>query len=73
MPGYGAQGVGASEAVAGFVTEDDMLMGGLVNASRSATMPQAAQEAATAKDWDVAIATAIAEAQADLIGAVRVG
>ena len=73
VPGYGAQGAGASEAVAGFVTEDDMLMGGLVNASRSATMPQAAQEAATAKDWDVAIATAIAEAQADLIGAVRVG
>ncbi|MEM1086414.1 MAG: orotidine-5'-phosphate decarboxylase [Pseudomonadota bacterium] len=62
VPGYGAQGAGASDAVAGFVDGE----GGCVNASRSVTFPDAAQSATTIKDWQSAICAAITAAQTDL-------
>ena len=71
VPGYGAQGAGASDAVAGFTAEDGMLMGGLVNASRSVSMPTDAQSATTAEEWERAIDAAVAAAQSDLMDAVR--
>ena len=71
VPGYGAQGAGASDAVAGFTAEDGMLMGGLVNASRSASMPADAQSATTAEEWERAIDAAVSAAQSDLKDAVR--
>lgn len=71
VPGYGAQGAGAAEALAGFATASDGRMeGGVVNASRSVTFPDAAQSAASANDWDQAIIGAIDAAQADLKSAV---
>ena len=71
VPGYGAQGAGASEAIAGFVEGENGLEGGLVNASRSITFPDAAQNASTAKEWDEAVDAAIKTAQTDLLSVVK--
>lgn len=66
VPGYGAQGAGAADAMAGFRSGPSGPEGGLVSASRSVTMPSAAQSASNAKEWDKAINTAIESAKADL-------
>lgn len=71
VPGYGAQGAGAKDAVAGFVRRGDRLEGGVVNASRSAASPSGALEAASAAQWAGLIDTAIAAAQAELSDATR--
>jgi orotidine-5'-phosphate decarboxylase len=70
VPGYGAQGAGAREAVAGFVAREGRLEGGLVNASRSAASPAGAFEAATATEWEALISRAITSAQAEINEAV---
>lgn len=62
VPGYGAQGAGAAEAMAGFVNG----AGGLVNASRSVTFPKTAEGTSSLTAWRAAIAGAIEAAQADL-------
>lgn len=64
VPGYGAQGAGAAEALAGFVPGPDGLTGGVVNASRAVTFPQG--DFRTAGDWTDAAAQLIIAAQADL-------
>jgi orotidine-5'-phosphate decarboxylase len=70
VPGYGAQGASAAEAVAGFVRgPDGRLTGGVVNASRSVLYPAAAQAAPTGAEWERAIREAIAAAQGDLTAA----
>lgn len=66
VPGYGAQGAGAADAMAGFVRGDAGLTGGLVNASRSVTFPKSAEGLNTLADWHAAITDAIDTAQADL-------
>jgi orotidine-5'-phosphate decarboxylase len=71
VPGYGAQGAGARDAVAGFVKGRHGLEGGVVNASRSVATPDSARHAAAAKDWEHAIDLAIAAAQGELVVAVR--
>ncbi len=71
VPGYGAQGAGPREAMAGFVKGPHGLEGGVVNASRSVSMPDSAKGAAAVKDWESAIALAIETAQAELQTAAR--
>jgi orotidine-5'-phosphate decarboxylase len=71
VPGYGAQGAGARDALAGFVQGPNGLEGGVVNASRSVTLPDAAKAATSAKDWERAIDNAITIAQAELVEAAR--
>jgi orotidine-5'-phosphate decarboxylase len=71
VPGYGAQGAGPREALAGFVRGPNGLEGGVVNASRSVSMPDNARDAQAGKDWDVAIRLAIETAQAELLAAAR--
>ncbi|MAP95131.1 MAG: orotidine-5'-phosphate decarboxylase [Ponticaulis sp.] len=71
VPGYGAQGAGAEQAVAGFVPVNGMLEGGVVNASRSVTFPQAAQTATTVESWSSSIHDAICLARDDLLKATR--
>jgi orotidine-5'-phosphate decarboxylase len=71
VPGYGAQGAGARDALAGFVHTPSGVEGGVVSASRSVTMPHSAGGATTAKDWERAIESAITAAQADLVEAAR--
>lgn len=66
VPGYGAQGGGAADALAGFRRIGPRLEGGVVNASRSVTLPAGADTAATKADWQAIVEAAIDEAQADL-------
>jgi orotidine-5'-phosphate decarboxylase len=66
VPGYGAQGGGAADALAGFKHAGNRLEGGVVNASRSVTFPDGAEAAATRAEWMAIIEAAIDEAQADL-------
>ena len=62
VPGYGAQGAGPAEALAGLPGGE----GGLVNASRAVTFPPAALEADSAASWEAAICAAIIASQAAL-------
>jgi orotidine-5'-phosphate decarboxylase len=71
VPGYGAQGAVAREAMAGFVRGPNGLEGGVVNASRSVSMPDSARNAAAASDWDRAISVVIETAQAELVAAAN--
>ena len=66
VPGYGAQGAGAEEALAGFVRSGDRLEGGVVNASRSVTFPDGAGEAQTREAWRMHVGEAMRVAKADL-------
>lgn len=66
VPGYGAQGAGASDAVASFVNGE----GGCVNASRSVTFPAGTENAGSVSEWSELIETAIDAAQTDLKSAL---
>ena len=72
VPGYGAQGGSATEAVAGFVPGPRGLEGGVVNSSRGILFPEHGdgQEAAT---WDRAIDAALDRAIDELGEAVSSG
>ncbi|MEM9181147.1 MAG: orotidine-5'-phosphate decarboxylase, partial [Pseudomonadota bacterium] len=73
VPGYGAQGAGAADAVAGFAPAPDggrRLEGGCVNASRSVTFPEGSATAKSIEAWQSVIAAAIDAAQSDLTQAV---
>jgi orotidine-5'-phosphate decarboxylase len=72
VPGYGAQGATAKDAMAGFVKGPNGLEGGVVNASRSVSFPAGAQGAADARRWERAIDLAILAAQEELVAATRV-
>jgi orotidine-5'-phosphate decarboxylase len=69
VPGYGAQGAGPKEALAGFVKGPRGLEGGVVSASRSVSMPETAKGATAAKDWECAVVRAIEAAQGELLAA----
>jgi orotidine-5'-phosphate decarboxylase len=66
VPGYGAQGAGARDALAGFVPGPNGLEGGFVSASRSLLYPDAAAHAATLAGWRANISEAIKGALAEL-------
>lgn len=66
VPGYGAQGASAANALAGFRKGPKGLEGGVVNASRSVTYLPGEDEAESAEDWEAAIDKAITAAQDDL-------
>ncbi|MEM7638953.1 MAG: orotidine-5'-phosphate decarboxylase [Pseudomonadota bacterium] len=73
VPGYGVQGAGAADAVAGFAPAPDgaeRLEGGCVNASRSVTFPEGSATATRIEAWQKVIADAIDTAQSDLKQAV---
>jgi orotidine-5'-phosphate decarboxylase len=66
VPGYGAQGASAEDAVAGFVTKAKGREGGVVNSSRGVTYPPAAQAAKNMEEWRAAIGDAMGAAAAEL-------
>jgi orotidine-5'-phosphate decarboxylase len=66
VPGYGAQGASAADAVAGFVKTGQRLEGGIVNSSRAVLYPQKAQAATNIAEWRAAIGEAMAAAAAEL-------
>ncbi len=65
VPGYGAQGAGAAEALAASVDGQ----GVIVNSSRGVLYPQGAFEAKTAKDWERLFDAGLHKTKADLISA----
>ena len=71
VPGYGAQGGKAQDALSGFVAEDGILVGGVVNSSRGIAGTQAAVAAVDGKDWDEAVHAALTAAETDLFSAAR--
>ena len=73
VPGYGAQGGGAADALAGFAEVDGRLQGGVVNASRSVTFPDGSESAADKTAWTSLVEAAIDTAQADLSTHARLG
>ena len=67
VPGYGAQGASAADAVAGFVQAGGkMREGGVVSSSRAVLYPPAAQSATTIAAWRAAIGDAMAAAASEL-------
>lgn len=66
VPGYGAQGAGAMEAAAGFVTGPAGREGGLISSSRAALYPQKAAGSATLAAWREAVDEAMGAAAAEL-------
>jgi orotidine-5'-phosphate decarboxylase len=71
VPGFGAQGAGARDAVAGFVPGPNGLEGGFVSSSRAALYPQPAADAKTLAAWREAIDNAMDEAARALRAAVK--
>lgn len=69
VPGYGAQGASAADAVAGFAPGPAGREGGVVNASRGVLYPKTA--AATLADWRAGFAANLDAVIADLSAAVR--
>jgi orotidine-5'-phosphate decarboxylase len=71
VPGYGAQGAGARDAVAGFVPgPQGRLEGGIVSSSRAILYPEGAQSASSLGDWRTLIGEAMDRARADLEAAI---
>jgi orotidine-5'-phosphate decarboxylase len=70
VPGYGAQGAGASDAIAGFARRPGgQREGGFVNASRAVLYPPAAAAADNIAAWRAAISAALDDAAGDLAAA----
>jgi orotidine-5'-phosphate decarboxylase len=70
VPGYGAQGAGAKDALAGFVRGPDGLKrGGVVNSSRGIAYPKGAEGASSMAAWRALITAAAKAAQEDLAAA----
>jgi orotidine-5'-phosphate decarboxylase len=71
IPGYGAQGGSASEALQSFVPGPKGLEGGLVNSSRAILFPESAASAEIAATWEAALEQALTQAIDDLSNAVQ--
>jgi orotidine-5'-phosphate decarboxylase len=70
VPGYGAQGASAADAIAGFVKGPHGREGGVVSSSRGVTYPANAQSATGIAAWRAAINEAMAAAAKELRDAV---
>jgi orotidine-5'-phosphate decarboxylase len=66
IPGYGAQGAGATDARAGFVRGQNGWEGGVINSSRGVLYPKTAAAAQSLSAWREAISAAMADVAADL-------
>ncbi|MGE3143160.1 MAG: orotidine-5'-phosphate decarboxylase [Hyphomonadaceae bacterium] len=72
VPGYGAQGASAADAVAGFTPGPKGLEGGVVSSSRAILYPKGAEAAQSLAEWRALIAGAMDAAHAELAAAIRV-
>ncbi len=66
VPGYGAQGAGAADALAGAVRGPKGPQGALVNSSRGVLYPKAAADARTLDAWGEGIVAAIEASRREL-------
>jgi orotidine-5'-phosphate decarboxylase len=71
VPGYGAQGATAEDAVQSFLPGPSGLEGGLVNSSRAILFSEAARSAKSHEAWASAFDVALAKAIEELSTAVR--
>ena len=69
VPGYGAQGASAADAVTGFISGPHGLEGGVVNSSRAILYPKAAAEAPSLEAWRAEIESALKRASGELADA----
>ncbi len=73
VPGYGAQGASARDALAGFAAgPGGRLEGGIVNSSRALLFPAGAEDA-DAAGWERALDEAVARAAGELAAAAQEG
>ncbi len=70
VPGYGAQGASAEDAIAGFVQGPKGREGGVVNSSRAVTYPPEARLAGSMAEWRKAVDAAMAAAAKELGAAI---
>ena len=66
VPGYGAQGASAADAVAGFTHGAHGLEGGVVSSSRAVLYPQSATSAGALASWREAIGAAMSATAGEL-------
>ena len=59
VPGFGAQGAGASQALAGLTRQQDGWQGGLINSTRGLIFPKAAADATSVTAWRDAVDEAV--------------
>jgi orotidine-5'-phosphate decarboxylase len=71
IPGYGAQGAGATDAAISFVPGPNGREGGFISSSRAALYPPAAAKAASLAEWRQAVDAAMAGAAAELAQAIQ--
>ena len=71
VPGYGAQGASAGDAVRGFQPGPEGLEGGIVNSSRSILFPTAGASTTDAQVWESALEEALKRAIDDLVEAIQ--
>lgn len=70
VPGYGAQGGSAADAMRGFVPGPSGREGGIINSSRGLLFPEEARSADTAAGWERAVDGALDHATDELTRAV---
>ena len=71
VPGYGAQGASAADAVQSFVPGPNGLEGGLVNSSRAILFPENARTAQSHAAWESALEAALDAAINELGQAIQ--
>ncbi|MGB2399303.1 MAG: orotidine-5'-phosphate decarboxylase [Candidatus Puniceispirillaceae bacterium] len=71
VPGYGAQGASAADALAGLYLQHLDFPGGVINASRAISHNEAVQNAENAEDFIAAITKATQAAKADIAAAIK--
>jgi orotidine-5'-phosphate decarboxylase len=71
VPGYGAQGATASDAVQSFIPGPNGREGGIVNSSRAILFPESGQTTTRASEWESAVDAALAKAIDELATAIQ--
>ena len=67
IPGYGAQGAKASDALAGLILKNKIYEGGLINSSRNILFPEGSYEQTSFFEWKKTIESALKKSFNDLI------
>ena len=67
IPGYGAQGAKASDALAGLILKNKIYEGGLINSSRNILFPEGSYEQTSFFEWKKTIESALKKSVNDLV------
>lgn len=69
IPGFGAQGGSAIDALSGFIKKGNNLEGGIINSSRGILYPKGAKEAQNLNEWRTIIENALLQANKEIFEA----